>query len=79
MAEYQRRVVYLSNAAKNELFANGTVTVGNVTITYSDSDMYVTPTSEWIGNLPSPPATPGTYVLTATVTASGTTFSWASA
>lgn len=46
MAEYQRRVVYLSNAAKDELFANGTVTVGNVTITYSDSDMYVTPTSE---------------------------------
>ena len=43
MSEYQRRIVYLSESQKNELFENGSVTVDGVTINYSDSDVYVTP------------------------------------
>ncbi len=45
MSEYQRNIVYLSEAQKNTLFATGSVTVGGKTVTYSDSDLYVTPTS----------------------------------
>lgn len=43
MSEYQRRIVYLSEAQKDELFANGSITVDGVTIDYSDSDVYATP------------------------------------
>ena len=43
MSEYQRRIVYLSESQKDELFENGSVTVDGVTINYSDSDVYVTP------------------------------------
>ncbi len=40
------KVVYLSNAQAQELFANGTITVDGVTVTYSPNDLYVTPSGE---------------------------------
>lgn len=46
MSEYQRRIVYLSNEQKDELFENGSIVMNGVTYTYSDSDVYVTPTDE---------------------------------
>lgn len=39
------KVVYLTDAQAQELFANGTITVGSVTVTYSADDLYVTPAS----------------------------------
>ena len=38
-----QRIVYLSEAQLQTLFANGSVTSGQTTITYSDDDLYVTP------------------------------------
>lgn len=46
MSDYVRKIVYLSESAKNTLFTNGSVTVGGVTVTYNEDDIYVTPTSE---------------------------------
>jgi len=43
MPNYQQHIVYLSEAQLAELFANGTITVDGVTVTYSDNDLYVTP------------------------------------
>ena len=43
MPNYQQRIVYLSEAQFSELITNGTITVNGVTVTYSDSDLYVTP------------------------------------
>lgn len=39
------KVVYLSEAQLQELFTNGSVTSGGVTVTYSENDLYVTPAS----------------------------------
>lgn len=36
------KIVYLSEAQKDELFTNGTVTANGQTITYNDNDLYVT-------------------------------------
>lgn len=38
-----KKIVYLSEAQKNELFTYGTITSNNTTITYSADDLYVTP------------------------------------
>ena len=38
-------IVYLSEAQRTTLFTNGTITVDGVTITYSDNDLYVTPSN----------------------------------
>ena len=46
MPNYQKRIVYLSNEQRQELFTNGSITVGGQTIIYSDNDMYVTPQDE---------------------------------
>ena len=43
MPDYQKHIVYLSEAQKEELFLNGSITVNGRTITYSDSDLYLTP------------------------------------
>ena len=40
---YQKHIVYLSEAQKEELFETGSVTVGGVTVTYNENDLYVTP------------------------------------
>lgn len=37
------KVVYLTDMQYNTLVANGTITVGQTTVTYSDNDLYVTP------------------------------------
>lgn len=37
------KVVYLTDAQYSTLVANGTITVGQTTVTYSDNDLYVTP------------------------------------
>ena len=37
------KVVYLTDAQYQTLVANGTITVGQTTVTYSDNDLYVTP------------------------------------
>ena len=37
------KIVYLSEAQKNELFTNGSVTSNGTTITYNQNDLYVTP------------------------------------
>lgn len=37
------KIVYLSEAQYNTLKTNGTITVGNTTITYSADDLYLTP------------------------------------
>ena len=39
------KIVYLSEAQCQELFANGSVTSGGVTVEYSANDLYVTPAS----------------------------------
>lgn len=39
------KVVYMTEAQLQELFTNGTITVGGVTVTYSQNDLYVTPAS----------------------------------
>jgi len=38
-----QKVVYLTNAQAQQLFANGTITVDGVTVNYSPDDLYVTP------------------------------------
>ena len=43
MAEYMKKLVYLTEEQKNTLFANGSITVGGKTITYDPNDVYVTP------------------------------------
>ena len=48
MSEYQRRIVYLSERQKDELFENGSVEVDGATIEYSDSDVYMTPQVEGV-------------------------------
>lgn len=37
------KIVYLSEAQAQTLFAAGTVTAGGVTITYDANDLYITP------------------------------------
>lgn len=37
------KIIYLSEAQKNELFINGSVTSNGTTITYNENDIYVTP------------------------------------
>ena len=39
------KIVYLSEAQAQELFTNGSVTSGGVTVVYSADDLYVTPAS----------------------------------
>lgn len=39
------KVVYLSEAQLQTLFTNGSITVGQTTVTYSQNDLYVTPAS----------------------------------
>lgn len=39
------KIVYMSEAQLQELFTNGTVTSGGVTVVYSADDLYVTPAS----------------------------------
>ena len=36
-------IVYLSEAQKDALFANGTITANGTTVTYNPNDLYVTP------------------------------------
>lgn len=43
MTAYNKRIVYLSDAQRQELFANGSITVGGETFTYDPTDIYVTP------------------------------------
>lgn len=38
-----RKIIYLSEAQKTELFTNGTITVNNTTIDFSNNDIYITP------------------------------------
>lgn len=46
MPNYSKRIVYLTEAQRKELFLNGTITVDGVTVTYSENDLYVTPQEE---------------------------------
>lgn len=46
MPDFSKRIIYLSDAQRQELFTNGSITVDGTTITYSDNDIYVTPQSE---------------------------------
>ena len=46
MPNYSKKIIYLSDAQRQELFANDTVTVNGVTITYNENDIYVTPQAE---------------------------------
>lgn len=43
MPNYQKRIVYLSDEQREELFTEGTITVNGTTVVYNDNDMYVTP------------------------------------
>ena len=43
MSDYLGKVVYLSEAEYNTLVTNGTITKNNVTVTYSQNDLYITP------------------------------------
>lgn len=43
MPNYSKRIIYLSEAQKTELFTNHTVTVNGTTVTYNENDIYVTP------------------------------------
>lgn len=43
MADNLQKVIYLSNSDYDTLVASGSVTVGGITITYSDNDIYLTP------------------------------------
>lgn len=43
MATYNKKIVYLSDAQRQELFANGSITVDGKTITYDPTDIYATP------------------------------------
>lgn len=45
MPNYMRKVVYLTEQQRIELFANGSITVSGQTIDYNDNDLYVTPTT----------------------------------
>lgn len=40
-----QKIVYLTEAQAQTLFTNGTITVDDVTVTYSADDLYVTPAS----------------------------------
>ena len=40
-----KRIIYLSEAQRQELFANDTITVNGVTIDYNENDIYITPQS----------------------------------
>lgn len=40
-----QKIVYLTDVQAQTLFANGTITVDGVTVTYSADDLYVTPAS----------------------------------
>lgn len=41
-----RKIIYLSEAQKTELFTNGTITVNNITIDFSNDDIYITPQTD---------------------------------
>lgn len=43
---FSKNIIYLSEAQRQELFANDTITVNGVTVTYNENDIYVTPQSE---------------------------------
>ena len=43
MPNYSKRIVYLTEAQRKELFLNDTITVDGVTVTYNENDIYVTP------------------------------------
>lgn len=66
-------VVYLSDAQYTTLINNGSITVGDKTVTYNANDLYVTPTA---GVLPVAPTTNGTYDLVCTVTNGQRVYSW---
>lgn len=40
-----QKIVYMTEAQAQTLFTNGTITVDDVTVTYSADDLYVTPAS----------------------------------
>ena len=43
MSDYSKRIIYLTEAQRKELFLNETITVDGVTINYDENDIYVTP------------------------------------
>lgn len=43
MANYSKRIIYLTEAQRKELFLNETITVNGTTINYDPNDIYVTP------------------------------------
>ena len=43
MPNFSKRIVYLTEAQRKELFLNETITVDGVTINYDENDIYVTP------------------------------------
>lgn len=43
MPNFSKRIVYLTEAQRKELFLNETITVDGVTIDYDENDIYVTP------------------------------------
>lgn len=45
-----RNVVYISNADYETLVSTGTVTIGGVTITYNENDLYLTPDGKYVLN-----------------------------
>lgn len=46
MPDYSKNIIYLSKAQYQELVTNGSITVNNETITFSENDIYVTPQAE---------------------------------
>lgn len=43
MANFSKRIIYLTEAQRKELFLNETITVNGVTIDYDENDIYITP------------------------------------
>jgi hypothetical protein len=58
-----QKIVYLTDAQAQELFTNGTITVGSVTVTYSADDLYVTPASSAAEVSVVTPSTGSTFTL----------------
>ena len=64
-------ILYLTQAQYDSLIQNGSITIGGIAYEWSDKDIYFVE-----DNIPDPPTTDGTYVLTVTVSSGVATYSW---
>lgn len=51
MSDYNKRIIYLSDAQRQELFTNDSITVNGKTIIYDPTDIYVTPQDAPLTNI----------------------------